>query len=66
MGVEIKKMEIWHKLDEVILAGMLTVVCLVAMMLGYDSGVAQMCITGVVAIGAAKVAADKIKGGASE
>ena len=49
-------MKIWGKLDEIILAAMLTAVCIIAMHLGYDSGVAQMCITGVVALGAAKVA----------
>jgi hypothetical protein len=47
-------MEIWSKLDEVIGAGMLTAVCVIAMILGYDSGVAQMCITGVVALLVAK------------
>jgi hypothetical protein len=47
-------MEIWTKLDEVIGAGMLTFVCVLAMYLGYDSGVAQMCITGVVALLVAK------------
>jgi hypothetical protein len=47
-------MEIWSKLDEVIGAGMLTGVCITAMVFGYDSGVAQMCITGVVALLVAK------------
>jgi hypothetical protein len=49
-----KMMEMWDKLDEVIGAGMLTAVCVIAMILGYDSGVAQMCITGVVALLVAK------------
>jgi hypothetical protein len=47
-------MEIWTKLDEVIGASLLTAVCIIAMVLGYDSGVAQMCITGVVALLVAK------------
>jgi hypothetical protein len=49
-------MKIWEKLDEVMGAGMLTGVAVFAMHLGYDSGVTQMCITGVVALLAAKVA----------
>lgn len=52
-------MSVWDKLDEVIGAGLLTGVALFAMHLGYDSGVAQMCITGVVALLAAKVAKSK-------
>lgn len=47
-------MAIWSKLDEVIGASLLTAVCIIAMFLGYDSGVAQMCITGVVALLVAK------------
>ena len=46
----------WEKLDEVLGAAMLTAVCVIAMILGYDSGVAQMCITGVVALLVAKAA----------
>jgi hypothetical protein len=43
------------KLDVVIGAGMLMVVAVIAMILGYDHGTAQMCITGVVALLTAKV-----------
>ena len=46
--------EFVSRLDEMAGAGMLTGVALFAMHLGYDSGVAQMCITGVVALLAVK------------
>lgn len=48
-------MEIWNKLDEVMGAAMLTTVAIVAMYIGYNSGIAQMSVTGVVALLAAKV-----------
>lgn len=54
-------MKMWEKLDEVLGAMMLTSVCIIAMLLGYNSGVAQMCITGVVALLVAK--ATKESGG---
>lgn len=47
-------MEVWEKLDEVMGAGMVTSIALVAMLIGYDSSVTQMCVTGVVALLAAK------------
>ena len=40
----------WNKLDEVLGAAMLTGTAMLAMVLGYDSGVAQACISGVVAL----------------
>ena len=47
-------MQIWDKLDETIGAGMLTAVAILAMIMGYDHGTAQMCITGIVALLMAK------------
>jgi hypothetical protein len=47
-------MRIWHKLDEVIGAMLLTSTALVAMYIGYDSSIAQMSITGIVALLAVK------------
>jgi len=47
-------MKIWDRLDEVIGAAMLTTTALVAMLIGCDSSVAQMSITGVVALLAVK------------
>jgi hypothetical protein len=47
-------MKIWHKLDEVIGAILLTSTALFAMYIGYDSSVAQMSITGIVALLAVK------------
>jgi hypothetical protein len=51
-------MKIWEeflgRLDEVLGAGMLTAVAIIAMAIGYDSSVAQMSITGVVALLAVK------------
>jgi hypothetical protein len=47
-------MRIWDRLDEVIGAALLTSTALVAMFIGYDSSVAQMSITGVVALLAVK------------
>ena len=49
-------MVIWDRLDEVIGAAFLTATALVAMLLSYDSSVAQMSITGVVALLAVKAA----------
>jgi hypothetical protein len=46
--------KIWHKLDEVIGAVLLTSTALVAMYIGYDSSIAQMSITGIVALLAVK------------
>ncbi len=40
----------WNKLDEVLGAAMLTGTAMLAMVLGYNSGVAQACIAGVVAL----------------
>ena len=40
----------WSKLDEVLGAALLTGTAMLAMILGYDSGVAQACIAGVVAL----------------
>lgn len=50
------QMKVWDKLDEVIGAILLSAIAILAMVIGYDSGVAQMAITGVVALLAAKVA----------
>jgi len=50
-------MKIWDRLDEVIGAGMLTSMAFVAMFIGYDSSITQMCITGVVAL----LAVDAVK-----
>jgi hypothetical protein len=47
-------MRIWHKLDEVIGAILLTSTALAAMFIGYDSSIAQMSITGIVALLAVK------------
>jgi hypothetical protein len=47
-------MKVWDRLDEVIGAALLTSTALVAMLIGYDSSVAQMSITGVVALLAVK------------
>lgn len=61
-------MKVWEeflgRLDEVLGAGMLTTVAIIAMAIGYDSSVAQMSITGVVALLAVK--AVKIKPGEKE
>jgi hypothetical protein len=57
-------MRVWDRLDEVIGAVLLTSTALVAMFIGYDSSVAQMSITGVVALLAVK--AVKIKPGEKE
>lgn len=45
----------WNKLDEVMGAGMLTTMAIMAMAIGYDSAVTQMCVTGVVALLAVKI-----------
>jgi len=50
-------MKVWDRLDEVVGAGMLTSTALVAMFIGYDSSVTQMCVTGVVAL----LAVDAVK-----
>lgn len=55
-------MEVWDKLDEVMGAGMVTSIALVAMLIGYDSSVTQMCVTGVVALLAVKIAKTNEKG----
>lgn len=47
-------MKIWSRLDEVIGAGMVTSIAIIAMLIGYDSSVSQMCVTGVIALLAAK------------
>lgn len=57
-------MKVWSRLDEVIGAMLLTSTALVAMIIGYDSSVAQMSITGVVALLAVK--AVKINPGEKE
>jgi len=55
-------MEKWSgfidRLDEVMGAGMLTSIAIVAMGIGYNHSVTQMCVTGVVALLAAKIAKD--------
>lgn len=43
-------MKIWDKLDEVLGALMLTSLAGMSMFLGYDGGVTQACITGIVAL----------------
>lgn len=48
--------QIWDKLDEVIGSGMLTSMAVIAMLIGYNSAVTQMCVTGVVALLAVKIA----------
>jgi hypothetical protein len=50
------------RLDEILGASMLTAVAIIAMVLEYDAGTAQMCITGVVALLAVKAA----KGGSND
>ena len=55
-------MEVWDKLDEIMGAGMVTSIALVAMLIGYDSSVTQMCVTGVVALLAVKITKTNEKG----
>ena len=43
-------MKIWSRLDEVIGAGMVATIAIVAMLIGYDSSISQMCVTGIVAL----------------
>jgi len=43
-------MKIWDRLDEVIGAGMVAAIAIVAMLIGYDSSVSQMCVTGIIAL----------------
>ena len=56
-------MEIWNKLDEVIGSGFLSSIAIIAMLIGYDSGVTQMCVTGIVALLATKIAKGGITNG---
>ena len=56
-------MAVWDRLDEVIGAGMVTSIALVAMLIGYDSSVSQMCVTGVIALLAVKAVKPKDEGG---
>lgn len=46
----LKESEIWERLDGVLGAGMLTTIAIIAMFIGYDGSVAQISITGVVAL----------------
>ena len=48
-------MKIWDRLDEVIGAGMIAAIVIVAMFIGYDSSISQMGVTGIVALLSAKV-----------
>ena len=43
-------MKIWDRLDEVIGAGMVASIAIVAMLIGYDSSISQMCVTGIIAL----------------
>ena len=43
-------MKIWDRLDEVVGAGMVTTIAIVAMLIGYDSSISQMCVTGIIAL----------------
>lgn len=54
-------MKIWSRLDEVLGALMLTTIGMTAIMLGYDGGVAQACITGIVALLAVNAVKPKSK-----
>jgi hypothetical protein len=58
-------MEIWSKLDEVIGAGMLTAIAAMAMFTGYDHGLAQASVAGIVALLCVRAAKEKPGGGAS-
>lgn len=41
---------VWDKLDETLGAAMLMVIALTAIVLGYDGGVAQAAIAGIIAL----------------
>ena len=41
---------VWSKLDEVVGAGMLTGIAVLAIITGYDGGVAQGAIAGIIAL----------------
>ena len=43
-------MKIWNKLDEVLGATMLTGIATLAILLGYDGGIATACISGIIAL----------------
>ena len=43
-------MKIWDRLDEVLGAGMVTSIAIIAMLIGYDSSISQMCVTGIIAL----------------
>ena len=43
-------MKIWDRLDEVIGAGMVASIAIIAMLIGYDSSISQMCVTGIIAL----------------
>ena len=43
-------MKIWNKLDEVLGATMLTGIATLAILLGFDGGVATACISGIIAL----------------
>ena len=55
-------MKIWDRLDEVIGSGMIAIIVIVAMLIGYDSSVSQMGVTGIVALLAVNGVRSKIKG----
>lgn len=55
-------MKIWDRLDEVIGSGMIATIVIVAMLIGYDSSVSQMGVTGIVALLAVNGVRSKIKG----
>ena len=51
-------MKVWDRLDEVVGAGMVASIAIVAMLIGYDSSISQMCVTGIIAL----LATSKIRG----
>jgi len=55
-------MKVWDRLDEVIGAALISAIAITAMVLNYDHSVAQMSVTGVVAILASKMSSAKLKG----
>jgi hypothetical protein len=52
-------MKIWNRLDEVIGAGIVGSIAIIAMLIGYDSSISQMCVTGIIAL----LATSKIRKG---
>ena len=55
-------MKVWDRLDEVVGAGMVASIAIVAMLIGYDSSISQMCVTGIIAL----LATSKIRKGDNE